>query len=90
MVVWRRQDKAITGRLELAGGSPANVVVVADRTTPRSAALLIPQPGEAKPKSMLLDDALDLLDPADLVQILCMQERCFGTLGLAMPEELAP
>ncbi len=90
LVRWRRQDRAVTGRFTLASGGKANVVLVAGREAERSAVLVIPQPGGGQPKTLLLSEAHDQIAPADLVEILCMQERCFGSLGLPVPEEFAP
>ena len=87
---WRRQDKAVIGKLTLSGGRPVSVVLVADRHTPRSAAVVVPRPGGEAPMSVLLEEVVEKLDPADLVEALCMQERCFGTAGLEPPAELAP
>jgi hypothetical protein len=85
VITWRRQEKAVVGSITLRNGQRAGVVLVEDASNPRGAALVLP-PGEGeKPKAVPLKDALDKLDLAQAVEILCMQERCFGKQGLPEP-----
>lgn len=78
----------MVGALTFINGIRANVVLVGPGTNPKGAALLVPAPEGAKPKTVLLADAVAILHPRNIIEILCMQERAFGSRGLPPPEGL--
>lgn len=84
-IAWRRKGPAVVGAITLPDGRAANVVIVAPRQHPKGAALLL-QGAEGAPEAIA--DALPRLHPAQVIEVLCMQERAFGDRGLPKPDAL--
>ncbi len=83
---WTRQGDAVVGAIRLTDGAAARVVLVGPRTNQKGAVVVIPVEGPEKIKTLNLNGALDRLNPQDVVEVLCMQERLFGASGLAIPK----
>ncbi len=78
----------MVGALRFVNGARGNVVLVGPPSNPKGAALLLPASAGDKPKTVLLTDAFPILHPRNVIEVLCMQERVFGSRGLPQPEEL--
>ena len=87
MLKWHKQGPAYTAPAHLQDGSQANVVLLGPASNPKALALVLPGP-DGKPVSEAFPEAGARLKPADLIQVYCMQERCFGTHGFHLPEGL--
>lgn len=85
MIAWNEQGAAVVAQLLLRDGRHGSVVLVAPRSNAKGATLLLPGDGSGKPDMLPLQQGRDLLRPEDLVQILAMQERLFGSSGLPRP-----
>jgi len=83
---WTRQGDAVVGAVRLTDGVSARVVLVGPRTNPKGAVVVIPVEGPEKVKTLNLHEALERLNPQDVVETLCLQERLFGASGLAIPK----
>ena len=83
---WTRQGDAVVGVARLTDGAPARVVLVGPRSNAKGAVVVIPAESPNKVKTVSMNEALDRLSPQDIVETLCMQERLFGTSGLALPK----
>lgn len=75
----------MVGRLTYADGRPGNVVLVGPKENPKGATLVLPPEGGGALKTLSLAEGLALLRPGAAVDIICMQERVFGTTGLEAP-----
>ena len=82
---WSRQGGAVISPARLTDGRAVRVVLVADRANPKGAMLIISDASTAQ-NAFPLSKMLDAVHPNDAVDILCMQERIFGTADLTMPE----
>ncbi len=78
----------MVGTLTLTDGRKGNVVLVGARTNPKGAALVLPGESGDSPKTVLLKDGLGWVHPEQVLELLCMQERSFGTAGLPVPTGL--
>ena len=74
----------MVGTTTFINGDKGSVAIVGDRSNPKGAMILVPQAG-GDPEKRALSDALDLLHPQQVIEIVCMQERVFGSLGLTSP-----
>ncbi len=87
MIIWKQQGAATVGDLTLADGRRANVVVVGATSNEKGAAIVIPPSVSGAPaETILLPAGNFLLHPWHRLEVICMQERCFGTFGLPRPE----
>ena len=79
----------MTGGLTFLNGKRATVALVGPAENPKGA-MVIPSPvsGQSSAAQPLVD-FMDLLSPAQMIDILCAQERLFGKCGLE-PLELGP
>ncbi len=86
MIEWTEQGAAAVGQVVLRDGRPGGVVLVAPRNNAKGATIVLP-PAEtgAKPVMAPFSEGMAHLRPADIVEILAMQERLFGTSGLPRP-----
>lgn len=86
MISWERQGAAVVGSLTLASGKAGKAVIVGARANPKGVMLIAPGllPGEMRP--VPLREHLDALSPAQLIEVLCMQERVFGEAPLPPPD----
>jgi len=87
MLKWHKQGPAFTAPVQLQDGDQASVVVLGAASNPKALALVLPCP-DGKPVSESFPEAAARLSPFDLIQVYCMQERCFGTHGFHPPERL--
>ncbi|MFP4500968.1 MAG: hypothetical protein ACLFTT_08210 [Candidatus Hydrogenedentota bacterium] len=87
-IAWRKQGAAVVGTLTLTDGRKGNVVLVGARTNPKGAALVLPGESGEAPMTVMLKDGLDRMYPQQMLELLCMQERSFGTAGLPAPTGL--
>jgi ABC-type phosphate transport system auxiliary subunit len=60
-------------------------VLVADRTNPKGAMLLLADKS-AEQNAAPLSEVLDAFHPNEVTDILCMQERVFGSTALEVPD----
>lgn len=77
---WTKQGTAVTGSLALTTGERARVVIVDARENPKGAVIVTTGAGGVETKP--LESQLDRLSPAAVAEILCVQERLFGSSGL--------
>ncbi len=71
--------------MTLRDGRKGNVVVVAPRKNPKGAVLVMPK-GAGEVLAVPISEALALLKPSTVVDVLCLQERAFGASGLTPPQ----
>lgn len=83
---WQRQGDALIGSIQLKDGRAARVVLVAERANPKGAVLVFAGDEQGRAVTSPLAMALPFLTPRQVVDILCGQERAFGTAGLMPPE----
>ena len=88
-IAWKRQGAAVVGALDFVHGARGNVVLVGPASNPKGAALLVPDPESGKTKPVPLGKAFAILHPRNIIEILCMQERVFGSRGLPPPAGLS-
>ena len=69
------------GGLTLNNGHRGSVVLVGAASNPKGATLLIPGEDPKKPRAALLPAGCEQLSPGQYMEILCMQERGFGSGG---------
>ena len=74
--------------LRTAAREVGTVVLVASRKREKGAVLLLPGESPGAPQKLPLLESIERLHPTDAVDVLCMQERCFGDRGLPEPAEL--
>lgn len=79
---WTRQGEAVISPFRLVDGCAARAVLMGPRTNPKGAVVVAAQ-GPDEIKTFPLSALLDRIPPQDLVEILCMQERVFGSTGLS-------
>jgi len=82
---WSRQGGAVVSPARLIDGRAARVVLVANRTNPKGAMIVLADSATAQ-NAFPLSSALDSIHPNDAVDILCMQERIFGPTALEAPD----
>lgn len=85
---WRKQGAAVVGTVTFMDGRRGNVVLVGPRENPKGAVAVVPGGEGEPPATHLLTDALNLLHPQQLTEVVCMQERAFGGFRLPAPVEL--
>ena len=74
---WQQQGAAWVRTVALVNGSPAKVVVVAERMNPKGAQVVLAST-DGQPAAVPISQALVQLDPTTVLDILCFQERAFG------------
>jgi hypothetical protein len=78
VISWKQQGAAVVGSLEFTDGRQGNAVLVGARQNPKGAVILFSTgPGEHL-KTIPLYEALDMLHPGSVVEIICMQELAYG------------
>ena len=75
--------------LTLLDGRQANIVLVGSRENPKGATLVVPGEGGGPVSALPLADAVNLLHPQQVIDIICMQQRVYGDLGLDSPFDLS-
>lgn len=83
---WTKQGAAAVAALQLNNGVRGRIVLVGVRENPKGAMVLVPGAMPASVDTRPLDQHLDHLSPAAVVEIMCMQERLFGVSGLPAPQ----
>jgi hypothetical protein len=86
LIAWTQQGPAWVGPIPLKDGRRGTVVVVGDRANPKGAALVLPPEDGADQVHMPISEAGSLIQPWYLIEILCMQERAFGSSDLPVPQ----
>lgn len=84
---WKRQGAGLVGPISLRNGSEGKVVLVGPRDNPKGAMVVLAAGDAGGAQAIPLMDALKLMHPRQVVDILCAQERAFGESGL-VPIEL--
>ncbi len=82
---WTRQGGAVIASLDLVDGSAAKIVLIAPRSSPKGAVLVLSCNG-GPDKPTPLSQVLGKVSPRQATEILCMQERLFGDSGLEPPQ----
>ncbi|HOF41107.1 MAG TPA: hypothetical protein PLD73_13635 [Candidatus Hydrogenedentes bacterium] len=72
----------MVGPLTLCDGARGQVVLVGPRNAPGGALVVFQDEEQGPVESLPLATILERLAPADVVAILCAQERQFGECGL--------
>jgi len=90
LTTWQKHGAAWVAALRLVDGRSGKAVVVAGRDNPKGAMIVLPPAGSAggTVPSIPLTDAYDLLTPLQIIDVLCLQERAFGTNELEPPEPM--
>ena len=83
---WRRQGPALVASVTLLDGQWGKVVLVSSRDNPRGAMLVMSADAAGKVSTFPILDCLESLHPRDITEVLCMQERAYGTSGLTPPD----
>ena len=68
--------------IALRDGRVGKVVLVGGRDNPRGAVMVMPGEGTAGAQAVPLNEHRGLLHPRQVVEVLCAQERAFGSSGL--------
>ncbi len=84
MINWQKQGDAVIGAMSLRDGRGANAAIVGGRANPKGA-VIIAASASGAPEALPLGDAMDMLSPGSVVDIVCMQERLHGDHGLERP-----
>jgi len=79
---WKRQGAGVVSTVELRDGREGKVVLVGSRDNPKGAMLVLPSEDGQGAQALALQDCVRFLHPRYLVDILCAQERTFGSSGL--------
>jgi hypothetical protein len=74
--------------LTLTDNRQGNIVLVGARQNPKGAVLVLPGDAGGPVQTVPLLMALTLVHSANAVEILCMQERAFGSSGLPKPSHV--
>lgn len=85
MILFKQQGEAVVGVLTLPDGRAGRVVLVGPRELPKGAMVVVAT-GATSSEVIPLSNALPLLSAQQIIEIVCMQERVFGTAGLPEPE----
>ena len=89
MITWKQQGAAVIGALVLADGRGASVALVGPRQNPKGAAIIMKASVGDDVETIPLKDAVALLSPEQMVDIICSQERVYGSSGLTTPEGIS-
>lgn len=89
MIDWKEQGIAAVGQVTLKDGRQGGIVLVAPRNNAKGATIVLPAASGGKPDMVAFMEGMAHLRPADVVQILAMQERLFGSAGLPRPKGLS-
>jgi hypothetical protein len=86
MIAWKQQGAALVGPIQLADGTKGGIVLVGAADHPKGA-VLVTQGADADSVGKIpLGQCLDRLSLMQAIDILCMQERAFGSHELAPPK----
>jgi hypothetical protein len=70
------------GRVTFLDGRAGSVVLVGARTNPKGAVVVLSADNAESVETIPLQEVVDALHPATLVEVLAVQERAFGDSGL--------
>jgi hypothetical protein len=84
---WKRQGAGLVGPIKLRDGRAGKVVLVGSRENSKGAMLVLATEEPSGARAIPFLDAVSLLHPRNVVEVLCAQERAFGASGLS-PIEL--
>lgn len=84
---WSSQGNAVIGTVTLTDGRTGNAVIVGARSNPKGAVIVAKNAESGEAETVPLAEGLDALNPTDVIDILCMQERLHGESGLTPPSE---
>ncbi len=76
------------GSLALKQGGKGSIIVVGPANNPNGATLVTPGDDPKKPHTSLLPSGCAFLTPGQYLEILCMQERGFGSHSFPAPTGL--
>lgn len=79
---WTKQGAAVVSSVELTTGQHGKVVIVGPRENPKGAVIVLGGAGGGVMDAKPVDAHMDQLAPAAVAEIICMQERVFGSAGL--------
>ncbi len=79
---WNRQGAGLVSTIELRDGREGKVVLVGSRDNPKGAMLVLASQASQGAQAVPLIEGSRFLHPRQVVEILCVQERAFGTSGL--------
>lgn len=82
---WTKQGPVIVAPVELTPGRRGRAVLVGPRENPQGAVIIVAGMAGGGVDTRPLDAHLDQLSPAVITEIVCMQERQFGSCGLPKP-----
>lgn len=88
MITWKKQGEALVGSLALKQGGKGSIIVVGPANNPNGATLVTPGDDPKKPHTSLLPSGCAFLTPGQYLEILCMQERGFGSHSFPAPTGL--
>ena len=85
-IEWTRRGATLVASLTLSDGRPASVTLSGPRDDPNGAIVALPSQGSDGPQTVMLGDFLDRLAPEKTIELLCIQERVFGSSQLEAPD----
>ena len=86
MIAWKKPGAALVGPIELTDGASGTVVILGPAEQPKNLILLTKDAESAELVKTPFKDSLSRVSLAHIIEILCTQERAFGTHGLTPPE----
>ena len=81
-IAWSRQGVALVGLVPLADGRHGTIVLAGSPDNEKGAVLVLASASGGNPQTLPFNQAINLLQPRYVVDILCVQERSFGHRGL--------
>lgn len=79
---WTKQGAAVVSSVELTTGQHGKAVIVGPRENPKGAVIVLGGAGGGVMDAKPIDTVLDQLAPETIAEIICTQERVFGSAGL--------
>lgn len=79
---WTKQGAAVVSSVELTTGQHGKVVIVGPRENPKGAVIVLGGAGGGVMDAKPVDAHMDHLSPGVVAEIICTQERVFGSAGL--------
>ncbi len=79
---WKQQGTGVVGPVTLNDGTRGRIVLIGPRNAPSGAMAVLQRSKGGSVESLPVMAILERLAPADVVAILCAQERQFGESGL--------
>ena len=80
MIEWTKQGEAVVGAVPLLDGRTGSAVIVGHRSNPKGAVLVVDET-----ETITLADGYAIMGPAEMIEIIGMQERLHGSSGLPKP-----